>query len=67
MVYQPQALFRVRPVARCSATMPGHGAAILCVAFSPNGQHLVSGSGDKTVRFWDLNTQTPHFTGKVRL
>ncbi len=24
VVYQPQAVFRVRSVARCSATIPGH-------------------------------------------
>ncbi|XP_026549503.1 notchless protein homolog 1-like, partial [Notechis scutatus] len=26
--------------------------------------YLASGSGDTTVRFWDLNTETPHFTAK---
>ncbi|KAL6771834.1 hypothetical protein ACKKBG_A27985 [Auxenochlorella protothecoides x Auxenochlorella symbiontica] len=65
VVYQPQALFRVRPVARCSASMAGHGDAVLSVNFSPNGRHLASGSGDTTVRFWDLNTQTPRFTGQA--
>ena len=28
IVYQPQAVFRVRPVARCTATMPGHSEAV---------------------------------------
>lgn len=64
VVYQPQAIFRVRPVARCSATIPGHTEAVLSVNFSPNGKHLASGGGDCTVRFWDLNTQTPKFTCK---
>lgn len=31
--------------------------AVLSVNFSPDGHHLASGSGDTTVRFWDLNTQ----------
>lgn len=31
--------------------------AVLSVNFSPDGRHLASGSGDTTVRFWDLNTQ----------
>ncbi|CAL9049333.1 notchless protein homolog [Musa acuminata AAA Group] len=62
IVYQPQALFRIRPVNRCSATIAGHTEAVLSVSFSPDGQNLASGSGDTTVRLWDLNTQTPLFT-----
>ena len=38
---------------------------MLAVQFSPDGRHLASGSGDTTVRFWDLATQTPLRTGKV--
>lgn len=110
VVYQPQAVFRVRAVTRCTASMPGHAGervqsqlmgirglaqspmrrivsvppsahntllacsqpvcvklprscctldaeAVLSVNFSPDGRHLASGSGDTTVRFWDLNTQ----------
>ncbi|KAB1224851.1 hypothetical protein CJ030_MR1G013947 [Morella rubra] len=62
IIYQPQAVFRIRSVNRCSATIAGHTEAVLSVAFSPDGQHLASGSGDTTVRLWDLNTQTPQFT-----
>ena len=27
-------------------------------------RYLASGSGDTTVHFWDVNTETPHFTCK---
>ena len=40
----------------------GHSEAVLSVSFSPDGQQLASGSGDTSVRFWDLNTQTPLHT-----
>lgn len=62
--YQPQAVFRVRSVTRCSSTLSGHTEAILCVLFSPDGKMLATGSGDTTVRVWDLNTETPRFTLK---
>lgn len=62
IVYQPQAIFRIKPVTRCSASIPGHSEAVLSVQFSPDSTKLASGSGDTTVRFWDIYTQTPLFT-----
>lgn len=64
IVYQPQALFKVRPVTRCTSSMPGHAEAVVSLSFSPDGKQLASGSGDTTLRLWDLNTETPHFTCK---
>lgn len=64
IVYQQQAVFRVRPVTRCTSSMPGHAEAVISVSFSPDGKHLASGSGDTTVRFWDLSTQSPYHTCK---
>jgi len=61
IVYQPQAIFRVRAVTRCTSSLPGHAEAVISVAFSPDGRYLASGSGDTTVRFWDVNTETPQF------
>ncbi len=37
-------------------TLTGHSNAIWCVAFSPNDQTLVSGSADKTIKVWNLDT-----------
>ena len=101
----PQALFRIKPVSRCSSTIPGHEEAItiwmkikfkflersfvidfanwpvnnnklthflifiqfrllfypnfITVQFSPDGKKLASGSGDTTVRTWNLNAECP--------
>jgi len=60
--YQPLAVFRVRPVVRCTDTMPGHTEAVIHVSFSPDGRRLASGGGDTTVRFWDTGTCLPKHT-----
>eukprot|EP00892_Ulva_mutabilis_P005137 jgi/Ulvmu1/2996/UM015_0036.1 len=65
ITYRPQAIFRIRPVARCSATMEGHKDAVLSVQFSADGKRLATGSGDSTVRFWDLQTQLPLKDGRI--
>jgi ribosome assembly protein 4 len=64
IVYQPQAIFRVKAVTRCTSTIPGHAEAVLHVQFSGNGQSLATGSGDTTVRIWDVLTETPKYTLK---
>lgn len=66
VVYMPQAVFRVRPVAHCTASMAGHSESVLVTQFSPDGRRLATGSGDTTLRFWDLNTQLPQHECKVR-
>ena len=58
VTFKPEAWFKVLPVSRCSATMTGHSESVLSVNFSPHSRSLASGSGDTTVRIWDLNTQT---------
>ena len=62
ILYQPLAVFKVRPVTRCTDTLPGHTEAILHVSYSPDGKQLASGGGDFTVRFWDVYTSTPRKT-----
>lgn len=61
IVYIPQANFKVEAVTRCSSSMGGHTEAVIVVTFSPDGNSLASGSGDTTVRLWDINIQTPLF------
>ena len=42
--------------------LTGHKGAIRAVAFSPDGQKLVSAAADKTIRFWDISTASPLLT-----
>lgn len=34
----------------------GHSGEVTCISVDPSGQWLVSGSSDKTVRFWEVST-----------
>ncbi|WFD29896.1 substrate-specific activator of APC-dependent proteolysis [Malassezia sp. CBS 17886] len=38
------------------ATLTGHTMRVLYLAMSPSGRSIVTGAGDETLRFWDLNT-----------
>ncbi|MCT7951590.1 WD40 repeat domain-containing protein [Ancylothrix sp. C2] len=41
---------------QCKTTHNAHTDWISALAISPDGQHLVSGSFDKTLKIWDLHT-----------
>ena len=40
-------------------TLAGHTRAVTAVAFGKNGRWLVSGSADKTIRLWEVDTGRP--------
>lgn len=42
-----------------TATLVGHSGAVYSTSFSPDNRYLVSGSEDKTVRLWSMDTYTP--------
>ena len=40
------------------ATLTGHTFRVLYLAMSPDGQHIVTGAGDETLRFWTVFNKT---------
>jgi WD40 repeat protein len=39
------------------ASLAGHNEHVRSVAFSPDGQHIVSGSHDKLVKVWSVSAR----------
>jgi WD40 repeat protein len=37
-------------------TFQGHGAGVFCVDFAPDGRNIASGSWDKTIKLWDVQS-----------
>ncbi|KAJ3020832.1 substrate-specific activator of APC-dependent proteolysis [Thoreauomyces humboldtii] len=37
-----------------AATLTGHGSRVVYLAVSPDGQNIVTGAGDETLRFWKI-------------
>lgn len=36
------------------ATLTGHSYRVLYLAMSPDGENIVTGAGDETLRFWKV-------------
>jgi len=36
--------------------LEGHADVVVSVVYSPNGQNIISASGDRTIRIWDATT-----------
>ena len=53
---QNQAPFPLEPLWQCTHNFVGHTEVVTSVALSRDGQILVSGSFDKTVKLWKVNT-----------
>ncbi|KAI9728948.1 MAG: hypothetical protein M1828_000033 [Chrysothrix sp. TS-e1954] len=57
---EPQSIYRVKAVSRCSASVAGHGQTILAAAFSPSSaSRLVSADGAGVAKIIDADTGTP--------
>ena len=41
------------------ARLLGHSLRVLYLAMSPNGEVIVTGSGDESLRFWNVFTKPP--------
>ncbi|MES1905379.1 MAG: Notchless protein 1, partial [Paramarteilia canceri] len=56
--YREEASFSVTHASRCSYTNQEHEEVVIDLKFSPDGQYLASGSGDKKIRIWDCKLNT---------
>jgi cell division cycle 20-like protein 1 (cofactor of APC complex) len=47
-------------------TMVGHTSRVLYLSLSPDGQSIVTGAGDETLRFWNVfpSVSNRNFGGK---
>ncbi|MGA2145748.1 MAG: TIR domain-containing protein, partial [Bryobacteraceae bacterium] len=53
---KPKPTVEVQPLAELERKLTGHKGWVFSVAVSPDAMWVVSGSGDNTIRAWDLET-----------
>ena len=47
------------------ATLTGHSSRVIYLALSPDGQSIVTGAGDETLRFWQLFPSSKSVSGRT--
>ena len=50
-------LYSISQALEDASNNSGHAACVYCVAFSPDGQLLLTGSADKTAKLWSYHTR----------
>ena len=45
-----------KPARETPLTLKGHSGGVTSVSFSPDGKRIVSGSGDNTLKVWDISS-----------
>ena len=49
------------------AKLVGHSMRVLYLAMSPNGESIVTGAGDETLRFWSVFSKSKNAKQKDNL
>ena len=54
------------PTMQKIATLTGHTYRVLYLAMSPDGQNIVTGAGDESLRFWNVFPQIKNNVEKCK-
>ncbi|MCL1466844.1 WD40 repeat domain-containing protein, partial [Argonema galeatum] len=60
--FRPLKNYLTSPTARLLFTFKGHSDSVRAVAITPDGKKAISGSDDKTLKLWNLETGSELFT-----
>lgn len=56
-------IWRLNPL-KCIAKLTGHHSRVVYLTMSPDGESVVTGSGDETLRFWQVFPPNKHQSSK---